>query len=255
MKVVILAGGKGTRISEETGVRPKAMVAIGGRPILWHIMKHYSTYGFKEFVIALGYKGELIKEYFLNYSRLSGDIVVDYKSQQASRSNGDVEDWKVHLIETGLDTLTGGRVKRLQALVGSERFMLTYGDGVSTVDLDKLVTFHGKSDATVTLTAIHPPARFGSLHFDGQRITRFAEKSQVDEGWVNGGYMVLEPEVFDYLKDDSSILELHAMEQLSHEGKLAGYRHDGFWQCMDSLRDQMTLEGMWNSGKPPWKCW
>ena len=255
MKVVILAGGQGTRLSEETTVRPKPMVEIGGRPILWHIMKYYNAFGFRNFVVALGYKGEHIKEYFLNYGRLHGDILIDYGRSVVSRSNNDVEDWNVHLADTGLETMTGGRLLRLRSVLESEPFMLTYGDGVSTVDLDALAALHQSSGAVATLTAIHPPARFGGLEFDGDKISHFAEKSSVNIGWINGGFMVFSPKIFDYLKDDRTILEYHALERLSAEGKLAGYRHEGFWQCMDSLRDKTALEAMWNSGNPPWKIW
>ena len=255
MKVVILAGGKGTRISEETGARPKPMIEIGERPILWHIMKHFSHYGFCEFVVALGYKGDAIKEYIFNYGRYDGDATVDLAVETVERFRAETENWKVHLVDTGQETLTGGRVKRLKNLIGNERFFLTYGDGVADVDLQALLRFHESAAPVVTVTAVHPASRFGTINFDGQRVTRFTEKSQVDVGWINGGYMVMEPAVFDYLEGDRSVLELDALEALAQKGKLAGFKHEGFWHCMDNLRDKNMLQALWDSGSPPWKIW
>lgn len=255
MKVVILAGGKGTRIAEETNSKPKPMVEIGGQPILWHIMQHFCHYGFCEFIIALGYKGDVIKEYVLNYGRTSGDITVDFRNGKAERSAEETKSWRVHLMDTGQETLTGGRVKRLEKLLGNERFFLTYGDGVADVDLRAVLEFHKSVAPVATVTAVRPTARFGTINFNGDKIDRFAEKSQVDVGWINGGYMIMEPEIFNYLDGDHSVLELDALEILAHKGKLAGFKHEGFWHCMDSLRDKNVLEEMWKSGSPQWKIW
>jgi len=256
MKVVILAGGLGTRLTEETEVKPKPMVEIGGRPILWHIMKHYSHYGHKEFFIALGYKSEIIKHFFINYTAFSSSLTVDLlKGHFQIHGENESEDWIVHLIDTGKETSTGGRLKRLQKWLGNEPFMVTYGDGVSNVDLDKLIQFHKTQGLTGTLTAVRPPARFGGLSFEGNSITRFTEKPQIGEGWVNGGFFVFEPKIFNYLKDDQTILEAHAMEKLASDRQLAGYRHEDFWQCMDTLRDKKLLEELWQTGKAPWKIY
>jgi glucose-1-phosphate cytidylyltransferase len=235
MRVVILAGGLGTRLQEETTVKPKPMVEIGGRPILWHVMKHYAHYGFREFVVALGYKGECIKRHFLDYYALAGDITVD--------------------LYTGVDTNTGGRVKRLQRWLDAGTFMVTYGDGVCDVDLEQLVKFHQASRRVATVTAVRPPARFGGLIVDGQRAARFTEKPQAGDGWINGGFMVCEPKIFDYLDGDAASLEVSALERLADEGQLGAYRHDRFWQCMDTLRDKRQLEALWDQGKAPWKVW
>jgi glucose-1-phosphate cytidylyltransferase len=255
MKVVILAGGLGTRLAEETEVKPKPMIEIGGRPILWHIMKHYAHYDFKEFFIALGYKGEVIKRYFVDYYTLDGSLSVDLSSGNVQRHEKECEDWVVHLMDTGQDTLTGGRVKRLEPLLRESTFMVTYGDGVSDIDLHDLLNFHRSHGRIGTVTAVRPPSRFGSLVFDGEMVSAFAEKSQIGEGWINGGFLVLEPAIFDYLEGDNSSLEADALERLAAEHQLAAYRHDGFWQCMDTLRDKRLLERLWQEGKPPWKVW
>ena len=255
MKVVILCGGLGTRLAEETEVRPKPMVEIGGRPILWHIMKHYSHFGFKEFVIALGYKGEVIKRYFLDYCSLNADMTVHLPVGRIEKHDGEIEDWTIHLTDTGVGTMTGGRIRRLQRLIGSEPFMLTYGDGVCDLDLASLVQFHRSRKRLATVTAVRPPARFGGVVLDGDLVAEFTEKSQVGEGWINGGFMVLEPEVFRYLTSDESVLEIDLLEQLAVEGQLAAYRHDRFWQCMDTLRDKRLLDRHWENGTAPWRLW
>jgi glucose-1-phosphate cytidylyltransferase len=256
MKVAILAGGFGTRLAEETEAKPKPLVEIGGRPILWHIMQHYGRYGFKEFHIALGYKGDEIKRFFLDHHTLSGDITVDLSTGRATVTSQAVADWKVHLVETGDATLTGGRIKRLERLLGNGTFMLTYGDGVSDVPLDRLIEFHRRQKRLATVTAVRPPARFGGIEFDGDRVKGFIEKAQIHEGWINGGFMVLEPQVFRYLsKGDPAVLEVDLLERLAEEGQLSAYRHEGFWQCMDTLRDKRYLEQLWLSGNPPWKTW
>jgi glucose-1-phosphate cytidylyltransferase len=253
MKVVILAGGLGTRLSEETELRPKPMVEIGGRPILWHILRHYAFYGFHEFVIALGYKGEDIKRFFFEYRTLRGNMTVNLADGRITTHGGSSEDWCIHLIDTGLRTNTGGRVTRLRDVLGQEPFMLTYGDGVSDVDLAELLRFHHANRCVATLTAVRPPARFGGLIFDENLVTQFSEKPQIGEGWINGGFMVLEPSVFDYLAGDDTSLETDALEQLASERKLAAFRHDRFWQCMDTLREKRYLESLWNAGKAPWR--
>jgi glucose-1-phosphate cytidylyltransferase len=255
MKVVILAGGFGTRLAEETEVKPKPMVEVGGRPILWHIMKHYAAYGHKEFYLALGYKSEVIKRYFLDYSALSSDLTVNLATGAIDGRNRDCEDWVVHLIDTGSATLTGGRVKRMQDHLSGEPFLLTYGDGVSNVDVTALTDFHRKSGRMVTVTAVRPPARFGSLVFDGDLVTAFTEKPQTGEGWINGGFFVCEPGVFDFIDGDQSSLEADTLEALAADKQLAAYRHDGFWQCMDTLRDLRLLEGLWQAGNAPWASW
>ena len=255
MKVVILAGGLGTRLAEETGVRPKPMVEIGGRPILWHIMKHYASYGFKEFFIALGYKGYEIKRYFLDYYNLSGSIKIDFTNREVAVYNREYEDWTIHFMDTGLYTHTGGRVKRLEEYLRDETFMVTYGDGVSNLDLNALLDFHKGHERLATVTAVRPPARFGGLLFDGDMVKTFIEKPQIGEGWINGGFLVLNPKVFDYLVGDESSLESDALESLAEDGQLAAYRHGDFWQCMDTLRDKRQLESLWQEGKAPWKVW
>jgi glucose-1-phosphate cytidylyltransferase len=249
---VILAGGLGTRLAEETEVRPKPMVEIGGRPILWHIMRHYAHYGFREFVLALGYKGEDIKHYFLDYHSLSNDMAIDLATGRVTVGPRQQEDWLVHLVDTGQKTNTGGRVKRLESLLSHDTFMVTYGDGVSNVDLQALLGFHRSHGRLATVTAVRPPARFGCLVFDGDRVKEFAEKPQTGEGWINGGFLVLEPGVFRYLDGDASSLEAHAMERLAADGELMAYRHDGFWQCMDTKRDLDMLRRLWDGGAPPW---
>ena len=253
MKVVILAGGLGTRLSEETALKPKPMVEIGGIPILWHIMEHYAQQGFQEFCIALGYKGEVIKRYFQDYCLLDGDVTVHLGERRVEIRSPLERDWIVHLIPTGAQTPTGSRVKRLESWLGNEPFMLTYGDGVSNVDLGALLRFHRAQGRLATVTAVRPPARFGGLVLDGDRVTQFREKPQIGEGWINGGFMVFEPEVFRYLREDDTVLESDALEQIAADGQLAAYRHEDFWQCMDTLRDLRLLEGLWESGSPPWK--
>ncbi len=254
-KAVILAGGLGTRLAEETEVKPKPMVEIGGQPILWHIMKHYAHYGVHEFVVALGYKGEMIKRYFRDYYGLSGSLTVNLANGNLLSRQQHAEDWIVHLTETGEDSMTGGRVKRLEPLLGRESFFLTYGDGVANVDLKQLLKFHRAHGRIATVTAVRPPARFGGLLFDGDLVTSFTEKAQVGEGWINGGFLVFEPEIFDYLAGDSSSLEADALERLAHEGQLVAYRHDDFWQCMDTLRDKRQLQRLWENGRAPWRVW
>ena len=255
MKVVILAGGLGTRLSEETELRPKPMVDIGERPILWHIMKSYATQGFKEFFVALGYKGEVIKRYFLDYHGMSKSVTIDVATGRASFHESEVDDWKVHLMDTGLKTSTGGRVKRLQPWLEDGTFMLTYGDGVSDVDMNQLLAFHRKHGKIATLTAVRPPARFGALNFDGDMVTEFMEKPQIGEGWINGGFMCLEPRIFSYMKDDDDSLEADVLTRLAKDRELVAYRHDRFWQSMDTLRDVRLLESLWQSGRAPWRNW
>ena len=255
MKVVILAGGYGTRLAEETEVRPKPMVEIGGRPILWHIMKHYAHYGFNEFFIALGYKGDDIKRYFLEYYNLSGSMKIDFSSGKVEIYNREHENWTVHFMETGLETQTGGRVKRLETWLQDEAFFVTYGDGVSNVDLGALLNFHQSHGRIATVTAVRPPARFGGLLFEDDLVTTFIEKPQIGEGWINGGFLVFSPGVFDYLEDDLSSLETDALEALAADRQLVAYRHNNFWQCMDTLRDKRLLERLWQEGVAPWKVW
>lgn len=255
MKVVILAGGFGSRLAEETEIKPKPMVEIGGRPILWHIMKHYAHHGFRDFYIALGYKGEVIKRYFMDYYTLTGNMMINLSKGEVEVQNKECEGWTVHLIDTGLNTYTGGRVKRLEQWLKNETFMVTYGDGVSDINLHSLLGFHRSHGRLATVTAVRPPARFGGLIFDGDLVAEFTEKPQIGEGWINGGFLVFEPGVFTYLKGDETSLEGDLLEQLATEGQLAAYRHDSFWQCMDHLRDVRLLESLWQSGKPPWKVW
>ncbi|MCC7207425.1 MAG: glucose-1-phosphate cytidylyltransferase [Anaerolineae bacterium] len=255
MKVAILAGGVGSRLSEETQVKPKPMVEIGGIPILWHIMMHYSYHGFKEFVIALGYKGEYIKKYMVDYSSLNSNLNVDLRTGSVSMENRHAPDWQVQLIDTGVPTLTGGRIKRLQPYLGDSTFMLTWGDGVSNVDLCRLLDFHHKHGKMATMTAVRPPARFGHLEMAGDQIVSFNEKPQTAEGWINGAFFVLEPGVFDYIEGDQTQWEREPLERLAADGQLMAYRHDSFWQCMDTLRDKKLLEDLWEAGQAPWKLW
>jgi glucose-1-phosphate cytidylyltransferase len=255
VKAVILAGGLGTRLQEETTTKPKPMVDIGDRPILWHIMSIYAAHGVSEFVVALGYKGELIKSYFLNYYHLSCDVTVDLGKGTVETHIGDREDWRVHLIDTGASTETGGRVKRVAPLVGDETFMLTYGDGVADIDIGRLLEFHRSHGKLATITAVRPPARFGGLQFEGDDVSRFDEKPQIGEGWINGGFFVLEPGVMDYIDGDDAIFEREPLERLAEDRQLVAYRHDEFWQCMDTLRDVRILNGLWQSGRAPWKVW
>lgn len=255
MKVVILAGGLGTRLTEETELKPKPMVEIGGRPILWHIMKHYAHHGCKEFFIALGYRGEIVKRFFLDYSSLSGSMTVDLSQGLVNNHENDCEDWLVHLKDTGNETNTGGRVKRLAPWLSDGTFMLTYGDGVSNIDLTQLLAFHRAHGRLATVTAVRPPARFGGLIFSGDLVTEFTEKPQIGEGWINGGFMVFEPAVLDYLKDDDSSLEADALEKLAADKQLVAFRHEAFWQCMDTMREVRLLENLWRSNSAPWKTW
>jgi len=255
LKVVILAGGLGTRLSEETVVRPKPMVEIGDRPILWHIMKHYAHFGFKEFLLALGYKGEVIKRYFLDYCSLSGSMTIDLARGSVDMHERECEDWVVHLIDTGLEALTGTRVKRLAPWLQESTFMVTYGDGVCDIDLNALLRFHRSHGRIATVTAVRPPARFGGLTFDGDVVSNFIEKPQLGEGWINGGFLVLEPGVFRYLEGDKVSLESDALERLAADRQLMAYRHHHFWQCMDTLRDKRLLESLWQQGTAPWKMW
>jgi glucose-1-phosphate cytidylyltransferase len=254
MKVVILCGGLGTRLAEETEVRPKPMVEIGGRPILWHIMRYYAAHGFREFILALGYKGELIKRFFVDYYTLSRDVTVDLATGSVKQHGTETENWVVHMIDTGLGTMTGGRLKRLEPWLRNEPFMLTYGDGLSDVNLTELVATHERCGRIATITAILPPSRFGGIVFDGDMVSRFTEKPLGGEGWINGGFMVFQPEVFKHLSGDGSVLEVDALEQLASARQLAAYRHTGFWQCMDTIRDKRVLETMWETGKAPWKA-
>jgi glucose-1-phosphate cytidylyltransferase len=255
MKVVILAGGLGTRLAEETEVKPKPMVEIGGRPILWHIMQLYAHHGFQEFYIALGYRGEVIKRYFLDYYTFRSNITVNLANGEMQTDTRDCENWLVHLIDTGLDTYTGGRIKRLEPWLNQGTFMVTYGDGVSNVNLEALLAFHRSHGKLATVTAVRPPARFGGLLFNGDLVAQFTEKPQAGEGWINGGFLVFEPGIFAYLQGDQSSLEVELLEKLAAEGQLAAYRHHHFWQCMDTLRDKRLLESLWNRGDPPWRVW
>lgn len=256
MKVAILAGGVGTRLEEETTIRPKPMVEIGGKPIVWHIMKHYSHYDYQEFVVALGYRGEYIKKYFADYCTLQSNLTVNIRDGEVHRhGNHDNPSWTVDLIDTGSATLTGGRIKQLAPYMGNQTFMLTWGDGVSNVNLDELLKFHNSHGKLATLTAVRPTARFGHLDLDGDRVTEFSEKPQTSEGWINGAFFVLEPGVFDYIEGDHTAWEREPMEQLAKEGQLMAYRHVGFWQCMDTLRDKHLLNELWDSGEAPWKTW
>jgi glucose-1-phosphate cytidylyltransferase len=255
VKAVILAGGLGTRLAEETEVKPKPMVEIGARPILWHIMKHYAYHGFGEFYVALGYKGDVIKRYFLDYYRLNGHMTVNLAGGKVEVHEKHCEDWTVHLVDTGLTTYTGGRLRRLQPWLEGETFLLTYGDGVSDVNLNALVGFHRSHGRLATITAVRPPARFGNIQFDGSLVSEFTEKPQIGEGWINGGFMVLEPGVFAYLDRDSNSLESDVLERLSADHQLGAYQHSGFWQCMDTLRDVRLLENLWQSGTAPWRVW
>jgi len=259
MKVIILCGGMGTRLREETEYRPKPMVEIGGLPILWHIMKGYAHFGHNEFLLALGYKGEFIKRFFVDYAMMNSDLSVQLGSGEVRRQDSTREDWTVHLVDTGSTTNTGGRMKRLADRVGREAFMMTYGDGVSNVDIGALVRFHKKHGKLATVTAVHPPARFGELDIaddsSDSRVLHFAEKPQVRAGWINGGFFVLEPKVLDYIDHDDMSWQAEPMERLAEEGQLVAYRHEGFWQCMDTVRDMDLLQGLWKQPNPPWKVW
>lgn len=257
MKVVLLAGGLGTRISEESHLRPKPMIEIGEQPILWHIMKCYSHYGFNEFIICAGYKQHIIKEYFADYYLHRSDITFDFSaSNQITIHSNEAEPWKVTVVDTGLNTMTGGRIKRIQKYVGDEPFMMTYGDGVCDINLQDLLAFHQTHGKMATMTAVQPGGRFGTLEIEEDRtISRFAEKRKEDGGWINGGYMVLEPRVFDYIYGDSTTFEREPLEGLSQEGQLTAYQFDGFWQCMDTMRDKLYLEELLENNQALWKCW
>ena len=255
MKLVILAGGQGTRISEETSVRPKPMVEIGGRPILWHIMKMYSNHGVNEFILCLGYKGYLIKEFFANYFLHTSDVTIDLASNSVEVHQRTAEPWKVTMVDTGQSTMTGGRLKRVAPYLGSEDFCFTYGDGVADVNLGDLIAFHRSSKKLATLTAVQPPGRFGALNLKGDLIQGFQEKPQGDGNWVNGGFFVLSPRVLDYIGDDTTTWEREPLQRLADDGQLSAYFHPGFWQPMDTLRDKTQLEELWASGQAPWKTW
>jgi len=255
VKLAILAGGFGTRISEESSVRPKPMVEIGGKPIIWHIMKIYSAHGVDEFVIAAGYKGYLIKEYFANYVLHTSDVTIDLRGNTTTMHASTAEPWTVTIVDTGETTMTGGRIKRLGQYLGDETFCLTYGDCVANIDVTQQVEFHRKAGALATVTAIQPPGRFGALTLEAEDVTGFMEKPEGDGGWVNGGFFVVEPAVLDQIDGDATIWEREPLERLAQEGKLAAYKHTGYWQNMDTLRDRMVLEEQWASGEPSWKVW
>ncbi len=255
MKVSILAGGYGSRLAEETEVKPKPMVEIGSKPILWHIMKHYAHYGHEHFVVALGYKGDHIKKYMVDFCHLGGSVTVELGRGEVRSHSGIENEWTVDLIETGAETQTGGRIRRLQPWLGDETFMLTWGDGVSNVDLDKLLAFHRSHGKLATVTAVRPPARYGRLEIDGDQVVDFSEKPQLGEGWINGAFFVLEPGIFEYIEGDTTQWEKEPMEQLTKDGQLMAFKHTGFWQCMDTLREKVKLNGMWESGNALWKTW
>ena len=256
MKAVILAGGLGTRLSEETTVRPKPMVEIGGRPILWHILKIYSAYGIHDFVICLGYKGYVIKEYFANYFLHMSDVTFDMAHNRMHVHNNNAEPWRVTLVDTGDDSMTGGRLLRVKEYVKDEKFFcFTYGDGVGDIDISQTLAFHQEHGRLATMTATQPPGRFGALGMDGNAVRSFQEKPSGDGGWINGGFFVLSPRVIDYIEDDASVWERDPLEQLAAEGELMAYKHQGFWQPMDTLRDKQHLETLWETGKAPWKTW
>jgi glucose-1-phosphate cytidylyltransferase len=256
MKTIILCGGLGTRLSEETIVKPKPMVEIGDRPILWHIMKTYANYGYNDFLLALGYKGEYIKKYFLNYHLMKSDLTVQIGSGKVESHNSNTEDWKVQMVDTGKQSLTGGRLHRMEELLRpGGTFMLTYGDGVTNLNISELVSFHKKHGKLATMSAVRPPARFGTMAFAGDQVVEFKEKAQTGEGWINGGYFVFEPQVFDYLHGDETVLEETPLENLAHDGQLMAYKHKGYWQCMDTLRDKNVLNKLWAEDRAEWKIW
>ena len=255
VKALILAGGLGSRLAEETDSRPKPMVEIGERPILWHVMKLHAHQGFREFIVALGYRGDVIKRYFLDDVALRGSLTVSLAEGRVERHEGQADDWVVHLVDTGLQTMTGGRLKRLAARVADGTFMMTYGDGVADVDLRRLLEFHRGHGRLATITAVRPPARFGLLEIDGSRVLRFSEKPQVAEGWINGGFFVLEPAVLDYIDGDATHWEREPLERLARDGQLMAYQHHSFWQCMDTLRDRRQLDELWRTDRAPWKVW
>ena len=253
MKVILLAGGFGSRLSEYTEAIPKPMVAVGGRPIVWHIMRTYAHFGHKDFYLALGYRADIIKEYFLHYRSMNADFSVDLTTGRMTPHQTDAADWRVTLVNTGLESMTGGRVKRMQRFIGNETSMLTYGDGVADIDLERLLAFHRSHGKMVTVTAVHPGARFGELEITGDRVDSFQEKPQTKQGWVNGGYFVIEPGFFDLIAGDATILEREPLEQAAKMGELMAFRHEGFWQCMDTKRDLDALENLWQSGQAPWR--
>jgi glucose-1-phosphate cytidylyltransferase len=255
MKTIILSGGFGTRISEETETRPKPMIEIGGRPILWHIMKIYAHYGFNEFILALGYKADYVKKYFLDYVNYSGHLTVHIQNGKSHVTQREQDEWTIHLEDTGFDTMTGGRIKKLSSWVKGEPFMVTYGDGVSNIDIKKLLAFHKEQGKLATITAVRPPARFGGLCMENGLVKEFMEKPLTGEGWINGGFMILEPQVLDMISGSATILETDVLEELARMGQLAAYSHDDFWQCMDTMRDLKYLEGLWSTGNAPWKMW
>jgi glucose-1-phosphate cytidylyltransferase len=252
MKVILLAGGFGTRLSEYTESIPKPMVPIGGKPILWHIMNAFAPFGHKDFYLALGYKAEIIKEYFLNYRSLNSNFTVDLASGEVVSHQTEETDWKVTLVQTGLESMTGGRVKRMKKLIGNETFMLTYGDGLSNINFDELLKFHRSHGKMVTVSAVRPGARFGELEIKGDLVTSFQEKPQMTQGWINGGFFVIEPAFFDFIEGDKTILEREPLEEVAKMGELVAFRHQGFWQCMDTKRDKDFLEDLWQSGDVPW---
>jgi len=255
MKTIILAGGLGTRLSEETEIRPKPMVEIGSRPVLWHIMKIYAHFGFNDFILALGYKADHIKKYFLEYIKYSGNLTVSVRDGESQVIQREHDEWIIHLEDTGLDTMTGGRIKRLSHWVKDEPFMVTYGDGVADIDINELIKFHKKMGKLATISAVRPPARYGGLFIEDGIVTSFTEKPQTGEGWINGGFMIFEPEVLNMIEGPKSILETDLLEKLADQGQLAAYSHSGFWQCMDTLRDVKYLESLWTAGNAPWKKW
>jgi glucose-1-phosphate cytidylyltransferase len=255
MKVGILAGGLGSRLAEETEIRPKPMVEIGGMPILWHIMMIYSAYGHNEFAFALGYKGEYIKRWFQDYTSLGGSMSINTAYGAVKRDTRGLPEWNVDLVETGMHTLTGGRIKRLADWMGKGTFMMTWGDGVADVNLDKLLEFHRSHGKLATMTAVRPPARYGVIEFEGDQVANFLEKPQTSEGWINGAFFVLEPGVFDYIEGDNVMFEHEPMRRLAADGQLMAYKHDSFWQCMDTVREKQILQNYWDSGKAPWKVW
>lgn len=256
MKVVLLAGGFGTRISEESQFKPKPMIEIGGKPILWHIMKEYSHYGYNEFVICAGYKQEVIKQWFSDYFLYNSDITFDLtKGEEMIVHKKHAEPWKITVVDTGLNTLTGGRIKRIREFINNKTFLMTYGDGVADINIDELVKVHRENGKLATLTAVLPEGRFGVMDLEGNQVKSFREKSRDDTGWINGGYMVLEPEIIDYIDGDDTMFEREPLENLAHDGELMCYKHKGFWQCMDALRDKQKLDKLWSSGHAPWKVW
>lgn len=256
MKTIILAGGLGTRLSEETVLKPKPMVEVGGHPMLWHIMNIYARHGHEDFLVALGYKGEMIKDYFLKFNALNADLSVDLGTGGVRIHDGNPIKWRVHLVDTGAETQTGGRIKRMGPWLGDDpTFMLTYGDGVADVDIPALLAFHRKHGRLATVTAVRPPARFGGITFDGDRVAGFAEKPQIGEGWINGGFFVLDRKVLDYIDGDATLWEREPLERLSADGQLMAYRHEGYWQPMDTVRERNLLEELWRAGRAPWKVW